>query len=166
LAETGESRTDQLARNLNELLQELRVAQAGVQILFGFLLSIAFTERYATASDFVRTTHLVTVLFATASVALLTAPAAWHRILFRLGLREKIIDVADKMAQVGMACLAVAMIGTVMLIGEMIFGRWAAVLLALVTVVVFGTLWFALPIRQRERHQHRGSTEQHREPTE
>ncbi|HEV2784152.1 MAG TPA: DUF6328 family protein [Actinophytocola sp.] len=151
MSRAEESQSQQLARNLNELLQEIRVAQAGVQILFGFLLSIAFTERYSTTSDYVRATHLVTVLFATASVALLTAPAAWHRVLFRLGRREKIINVADRLAVGGLASLALAMTGTVLLLGEMIIGGWPAVLLAILAGVGFGMLWFALPIRQRLR---------------
>lgn len=152
MSEPEESESQQLARNLNELLQEIRVAQAGVQILFGFLLSIAFTERYAGASGFVKGTHLITVLFATASVALLTSPAAWHRILFRLGHREQIIEMAGRFAVVGLACLAVAMTGTVLLLGEIVIGRWPAALVAAVAAVGFGVLWFALPIRQRVRN--------------
>lgn len=149
-----ETQSEQLARNFNELLQEIRVAQAGVQILFGFLLSIVFTERYAATDNYVRATHLVTVLFATAAVVLLTAPAAWHRILFRLGQREKILRVADRMAISGLASLAFAMTGTVLLIGEMIFGGWAAVLLAVASALGFGMFWFALPVRRRQRVEH------------
>jgi hypothetical protein len=141
----------QLARNLGELLQELRVAQAGVQILFGFLLSIAFTERYAAASGFVRTTHLLTVLFAGASVALLTAPASWHRMLFRLGRREEIIEVSNWFALWGLASLAVAMTGTVLLLAEVVVGGWLAVLCGLLAAVGFGLVWFVLPARRRSR---------------
>src|SRR5690242_11263447 len=92
--QTSESRDQQLARNLSELLQELRVAQAGVQFLFGFLLAVAFTEHYARASGFEQVVHLIAVVFATASVATLTAPAAWHRVLFRQGQRPQIVHVA------------------------------------------------------------------------
>lgn len=147
--ETSEDR--QLARNLNELLQEIRVAQAGVQILFGFLLSIAFTERYASAGGYVRTTHLITVLFATVAVALLTAPAAWHRLLFRLGRREMIIQVADRLMLVGLAALAVAMVGTVLLLAEVVIGGWGAIVCAIFAAVLFGALWFAAPAVQRAR---------------
>jgi hypothetical protein len=151
VSDAEESQSQVLARNLNELLQEIRVAQAGVQILFGFLLSIAFTERYASTGTYVRATHLVTVLFATAAVALLTAPAAWHRLLFRLGRREEIIEVADRLAVSGLACLAAAMTGTVLLLGEIVIGGWPAVLLALLAGCGFGALWFAAPMRQRMR---------------
>jgi hypothetical protein len=146
-----ESETQQLARNLNELLQEIRVAQAGVQILFGFLLSIAFTERYASTSGYVRTIHLVTVLFATVAVALLTAPAAWHRVLFRLGKRETIIEVADRLMLIGLAALAFAMTGTVLLIAEIVIGGWGAIVCGLLAAALFALLWFAVPIRHRMR---------------
>lgn len=151
MSRAEETESEQLARNLNELLQEIRVAQAGVQILFGFLLSIAFTDRYAATGDYVRITHLITVLFATAAVALLTAPAAWHRMLFRLGRREQIINVADRFAVIGLACLAVAMTGTVLLITAMIVGGWPAIALTAVCGIGFGIVWFALPFRQRLR---------------
>ncbi|MBB5960247.1 hypothetical protein FHS29_006870 [Saccharothrix tamanrassetensis] len=151
VSEAEQSHQRRLARNLNELLQELRVAQAGVQILFGFLLSIAFTERYAEADSYVRTTHMITVLFAAGSVALFTAPASWHRILFRRGRREDIIEVANRFTVVGMGCLAVAMTGTVLLLGEMVVGGWQAVALGVVAALFFGTIWFLLPWRER-RH--------------
>jgi MFS family permease len=149
VSEAEESAQRRLARNLGELLQELRVAQAGVQILFGFLLSIAFTERYAAADTYVRVTHFITVLFATAATALLTAPAAWHRILFRYGRREQIISVANKFAVVGLVCLAVAITGTVLLISEVILGGWGAVLVGACTAVGFGMLWLVVPWRER-----------------
>lgn len=151
VSDTEESETQQLARNLNELLQEIRVAQAGVQILFGFLLSIAFTERYASTSDYVRATHLITVLFATAAVALLTAPAAWHRMLFRLGRREEIINVADRLAVAGLGALAVAMTGTVLVLAEMVVGGWFGVLLGVLAGIGFALLWFMIPARRRAR---------------
>ncbi|WP_447007011.1 DUF6328 family protein [Saccharothrix isguenensis] len=151
VSQAEESHQRRLARNLNELLQELRVAQAGVQILFGFLLSIAFTGRYAAADTYVRVTHLVTVLFAACAVALLTAPAAWHRLLFRRGRREDVIAVANRFAIAGLACLAVAMTGTILVLGEVIVGGWAGIGLGVVAALLFGTLWFALPWRERGR---------------
>ncbi|GAB2978298.1 DUF6328 family protein [Saccharothrix stipae] len=151
VSQAEESHQRRLARNLNELLQELRVAQAGVQILFGFLLSIAFTERYASADAYVRGTHLITILFAACAVALLTAPAAWHRLLFRRGRREDVIEVANRFAIAGMAFLAVAMVGTVLLLGEVIVGGWVAIALGGFALVLFGTLWFAWPWHERSR---------------
>jgi hypothetical protein len=149
VSDAEESEQRQLARNLGELLQELRVAQAGVQILFGFLLSIAFTDRYAHAGGYVQTTHFITVLFATAATALLTAPAAWHRILFRQGRRERIINVANKMAISGLVCLAVAMTGTVLLISEVVLGGWLPIVVATLIAAGFAVLWIVLPLRER-----------------
>ena len=117
-----ESSSERLTRNVNELLQELRVAQAGVQFLFGFLLAVAFTEPYARATTFQHVVHLVAVLFATTAVALLSAPAAWHRVLFRQGERPMIVEVANRLAIAGMACLAVAMTATVLLLTDEVLG--------------------------------------------
>jgi hypothetical protein len=145
-----ESEQRRLARNLNELLQELRVAQAGVQILFGFLLSITFTDKYATASTLVRGTHLVTVLCAAVAVALLTAPAAWHRVLFRRGRREDVVAAGNTFLLTGLGFLAVAMTGTVLLISEVIIGGWTAVLIGIVALLLYSTVWFAMPLLIRD----------------
>lgn len=146
---TTEPENERLARNLNELLQELRVAQAGVQFLFGFLLAVAFTEHYARASGFEQVTHLVAVTFATAAVACLTAPAAWHRVLFRQGQRQEILRVANVLTVTGLACLAVAMTATVLLLFNVVVGTPVAVLFAALFAVLFGTLWFGWPLRHR-----------------
>jgi hypothetical protein len=149
VAEGTESQDERLARNVSELLQELRVAQAGVQFLFGFLLAVAFTEHYARASGFEKVTHLVAVVFATASVALLTAPAAWHRLLFRHGQRPQILRVANRLTVAGLACLAIAMTATVLLLFNVVVGTPFAVVVAVLAAVMFGVLWFVLPLRAR-----------------
>ena len=138
-----------LARNINDLLQELRVALAGVQLLFGFLLSIIFTDAYRRASDVQHAAHLVAVLFAVISVALMTAPAAWHRMLFRQGRRPEILRVSNGFAIAGLAALALAMSSTVFLLADVVLGDWPAVLACAGTLVCFGLLWFALPLRHR-----------------
>jgi hypothetical protein len=144
-----ESRDERLARNVSELLQELRVAQAGVQFLFGFLLAVAFTEHYARASGFEQVVHLVAVVFATASVALLTAPAAWHRLLFRQGQRPHILRVANVLMVAGLVCLAIAMTATVLLLFKVVAGIAIATVFAVLVAVMFGVLWFVLPLRTR-----------------
>lgn len=149
MSRADESEGEQLARNLNELLQEVRVAQAGVQILVGFLLSIAFTERYAQAGAFIKTTHLLTVLFAVTAVALLIAPAAWHRMLFRQGLRAQVIRISDRFAIAGLASLAFAMSGTAMLLAEVAFGGWLPALVGVLVGLGFAAIWFIFPARAR-----------------
>src|SRR5215207_5344813 len=103
-----ETEHERLARNFSELLQELRVAQAGVQILFAFLLTVAFTSVFQSASGFVKGLHLVTVLLAAGATAMLTAPAAWHRVLFQRGRRVEIVRAANKFAINGLVLLALA----------------------------------------------------------
>ena len=147
----AESEQQRLNRNVIELLQELRVAQAGVQILFGFLLAVAFTDIYHRASDFQRGTHLVTMFFAAASVACFTTPVAWHRMLFRLGQREIVITVANRLAMIGLGCLAAAMTGTVLLVTDVVIGGWLPGLISAVIGAGFAFLWFVLPYRVRLR---------------
>jgi Family of unknown function (DUF6328) len=144
-----ESESERLTRNVNELLQELRVAQAGVQFLFGFLLAVAFTEPYARASTAQHVIHLLAVVFATAAVALLSAPAAWHRLLFRRGRRQTILEVSNRLSIAGIACLAVALVCTVLLLTNEVVGGWVAVVITVLTAILFAMLWFVLPLRHR-----------------
>lgn len=157
MSEAEESPQRRLARNVNELLQELRVAQAGVQILFGFLLSIAFTDKYAASSGLIRGIHLVTVLCAAIAVALLTAPAAWHRMLFRQGRREDVVAAGNTFLLVGLGFLAVAMAGTVLVLSEVILGGWPAIVIGACAFVLYGVLWFVLPLITRDRSNELGN---------
>lgn len=143
----AEPHHQQLTRNVNELLGELRVAQAGVQILFGFLLAVAFTAQFREASEFEKILHLVTVLFAASATALLTAPAAWHRLLFRRGRRQAILRVGNRLVIAGLVCLAIAVTLTVGLIAKVIYGP---ILMGVALVLVgglFSTLWFVIPTK-------------------
>lgn len=145
--QTGETRNEQLQRNIGELLQELRVAQAGVQILFGFLLSVVFTDRFHDASGFEKSLHLSAVALAVAATALLTAPAAWHRLLFRTGSRERILTVGNRLVLVGLVCLALAITSTVALIAKVVYGGVAMFVMGVLCVLIFGMLWFVMPLR-------------------
>ncbi|HEX3790257.1 MAG TPA: DUF6328 family protein [Pseudonocardiaceae bacterium] len=146
-----ESEQARLSRNMAELLQELRVAQAGVQILFAFLLSVAFTNRFASASAFERGTLITTIVLATASAALLMAPAAWHRLYFRKGRREEILYWGNRFALVGLASLAAAMTGVILLVVDAVAGIVLAVVIAGCAALLFGMLWFAVPLARRAR---------------
>lgn len=145
-----EDEPQRLARNINDLLQELRVALAGVQILFGFLLSIVFTDIYRRASDVQRDAHLVAVAFALIAVALMTAPVAWHRVLFRQRQRPEILRVSNGFAIAGLVSLAMAMSATIFLLADVVLGLTPAILACALTIAGFGVLWFILPLRQRE----------------
>jgi uncharacterized protein DUF6328 len=157
VSDSPEDEPRRLARNINDLLQELRVALAGVQILFGFLLSIVFTDTYRRATDVQHGAHLVAVAFALIAVALMTAPAAWHRLLFRQRQRPEILRVSNGFAIGGLASLAIAMSATIFLLADVVLGAWPAILACTLTIAGFAVLWFVLPLRQREyaaEHQH------------
>lgn len=158
-AQREESEHERLTRNVSELLQELRVVQAGVQFLFGFLLAVAFTEPYLRAPTYLHVVHLIAVIFATAAVALLAAPAAWHRMLFRRGQRPAIIEVANRLAISGMVCLAIAMTATVLLLTDAVLGNWVSVVLTVLAAAMFTVLWFLLPLGRRWSDGASGPTE-------
>lgn len=147
--EQVESEQDRLARNMAELLQELRVAQTGVQILFAFLLSVVFTARFGDATTFERATVIVTVLLTTVSAALLMAPAAWHRIYFRQGRRPEILRWANRFAITGLAVLAAAMTGAVLLVAQVVVPAWAAIVMAACAAILFTSVWFVMPLTRR-----------------
>lgn len=134
---------------MNELLGELRVAQAAVQILFGFLLSVAFTGAFREASGFEKGLHLAAVLLTAAATALLTAPVVWHRILFRAGRRDDILRAGNRSVLAGIVCLAAAVTVTVALIGKVVFGPTAMAVTTSFALLMFGLLWFVVPFRLR-----------------
>ncbi|GAB3573047.1 DUF6328 family protein [Amycolatopsis endophytica] len=140
-----ETPNQRLARNVNELLGELRVAQAGVQILFGFLLTVVFTGEFRAASGFEKGTHLAAVLLAVTSTALLSSPAAWHRILFRGGRRDDILRAGNKAVLAGLVCLAAAITATVSLIAKVVYGPIAMAVVGGLVGVTFVVLWFVVP---------------------
>lgn len=148
---SDESEHQQLARNMGELLQELRVAQTGVQILFAFLLGVTFTARFASATPLQRGTLIVTVLLTTVSAALLIAPAAWHRLYFRQGRRTDIITWGNRFALAGLTSLAAAMSGAVLLATDIVVGDAVAIVLACCALVLFSVLWLVLPLVNRRR---------------
>src|SRR2546423_10206216 len=139
--ETEEERLD---RNLAELLQELRVAQTGVQVLFAFLLVLPFSNRFSEVSDYERGVYFATLLLAAAATLFLIAPSAHHRILFRLQDKRHVVLVANKLALAGTACLALAMTGAVLLITTFLFGTVAGALVAGATLVAFAFVWYVV----------------------
>lgn len=141
-----ESGPVQLARNMGELLQELRVAQAGVQILFAFLLSVTFSARFSQTNSLQRTTLVITILLATAAAVLLMAPVVWHRLYFRKGKRAGIVRWGSRCALGGALLLAAAMAGTVFVTTSAITGSVVAAVLAGCIVLLFAAVWLVLPL--------------------
>jgi O-antigen/teichoic acid export membrane protein len=149
---TGESEQERLNRNMNELLQELRVSQTGVQILFAFLLALPFAQRFTKVTSFQRDVYFVTLLLAAASSAFFIAPVSAHRLLFRRQGKEHLISSSNWMAIVGLACLWVAIVGVILLISDFLFGAVLAAVATGVASVLFIVLWYLLPLRWLIRH--------------
>lgn len=145
--ETQAERDD---RNLAELLQELRVAGLGVQVLFGFLLSLPFTTRFSRLSGNQRDLYLVAILLATVSTALLVGPVAYHRLVFRRNQKEHLIRAANVMAIIGLAAVGLSISAAVMLVVSYVTrAQWPAVLITACVVCMFGGLWFVFPVVRR-----------------
>lgn len=140
--ETALERDD---RNFVELLQELRVTQTGVQILFAFLLTLAFTERFTELDALQRGTYVTTLLLSVAAAVLFTAPAAVHRGLFRRRAKRRIVDVSSRLAAAGLGVLALALSGAVLLVVDVVLGRTAGVAAGAAVLVFTAALWAALP---------------------
>ena len=139
-------------RNYNELLQELRVAQTGVQILFAFLLTIPFQQRFGEmVSSGLRHEYLATLLVTAAATALLIAPVTMHRILFRQGLKPQLVTVADRLAKAGLACLACAVLLAVFLIVSVVSANDMAFWFIGGLGRLFAVTWVDIPVWLRAR---------------
>lgn len=148
-----ETATERMDRNWNELLQELRVAQTGVQILTGFLLTVPFQQRFLDLDDYQKAVYLVLVVLALTATAFIVAPVSLHRILFRQHLKRELVDSADRMAQTGLAALAFVLSGSALLLFDVVVGRAAGLVAGGVTLAGLAVVWVALPWRLSHRAQ-------------
>lgn len=146
-----ETEEQRLTRNLNELLQELRVTQTGVQILTGFLLTLPFTTRFATLGDLQKYVYLAILTGSVIATGLIIAPVAFHRALFRQGERHWIVNAANSSARAGLFALALTTSGVVWLVFDLVVNRTAAHLAGAVSIVFFAGLWAGTPILSRGR---------------
>ncbi len=146
----NETELERCDRNLVELLQEVRVVQTGVQVLFAFLLTAPLAPRFPELSQFQRLTYFGTLLAAGAAAILLIAPTAYHRILFRLGDKEHLVSVANRFTLAGLTFVAVSMVGALLLVTDLLFEDTAIVVattgLATLACVSF---WCLAPLRRR-----------------
>jgi uncharacterized protein DUF6328 len=143
---SDEDQSERINRELIELLNELRVALPGVQVLFAFLLAVPFSQGFATATQFQRDLFFGVLVATAISAALLIAPSAWHRIRFRHRDKEQILLTSNKMAIAGLGFLALAMTGAVMLISDYVFSEALTAVSGIASVLLFGSLWYALPL--------------------
>src|SRR3954452_3473110 len=146
--ETALERCD---RNLVELLQEVRVVQTGVQVLFAFLLTAPLAARFPQLSRFARYDYFVTLLATGAAAILLIAPTAYHRILFRRGEKEYLVRVANRFTLAGLGLVAVSMVGALLLVTDLLFD--GAVVIATTAVAALGGrgCWCLLPLLRLRR---------------
>src|SRR5215204_3048349 len=135
----AESKEERLDRELIELLNELRVALPGVQVLFAFLLGVPFTQRFAHVTDLQKDVYFVTFLCAAFATALLIAPSAYHRLEWRQGDKEHLLVVSNRLA----------ISGTVFVVTDLLFNKTSAAVVAGLTAAVFGWFWYGMPLLRR-----------------
>lgn len=148
-SETPLKRAD---RNFAELLQELRVAQTGVQILFAFLLGLAFTDRFARLGATERDTYIATLAASALTGALLVAPVMVHRLLFQRGFKCELVRIGHRFAIAGLCGLLTAIVGGLLLVLEVFFGGSAAVVICATLAAIFASLWIGPALWVRHRH--------------
>jgi hypothetical protein len=146
---TGEDEQERRARELIELLQELRVVLPGVQVLFAFLLTVPFSARFGEVSPLQQAVFFGTLVCTAISAALLIAPSAHHRILWRQQAREHRLRVANQLAIAGMLLLVPGMLGAIFVITDLLFGLTAAAAGTALITAFFIYVWFVIPIRFR-----------------
>jgi FtsH-binding integral membrane protein len=144
-----ETSKERLNRNLDQLLQELRVVLPGVQVLFAFLLAVPFATRFDRVDRFERVVFFIALLIAALAVILLLAPSIQHRILFRHDQKRYLVHVGTVLTIAGMTALACSMTLSLVLIAHFLYGLWAALIVAGCAIVAFGVVWYALPIGRR-----------------
>jgi hypothetical protein len=145
----AESRAQRDDRNLGELVQELRVAGLGVQVLFGFLLSLPFTTRFGQLTAGRRDLYLASLTLAAVATALLIGPVAYHRLVFRQGLKEGLVRFSNAMAILGLAAVGAAVLTAVLLVISYVAGWLPGALITALVGCMLLSLWFALPLSRR-----------------
>jgi hypothetical protein len=146
-----ESRSQRINRELIELLNELRVALPGVQFLFAFLLVLPFQQRGSKITSFERDVYLATLIAAAIATALLIAPAAQHRILFRARDKENLLRRSNISAVAGLVVLAFAIASAILLVVDVLFDRTSAWITAAAVEAVLVAWWLVVPLVQRSR---------------
>jgi len=146
-----ETHEERVNRELIELLNELRVALPGVQVLFAFLLAVPFSQRFEQTTDLQRDTFMVALLSTLAGSVFLIAPSAYHRIRFRDRDKEALLRISNTFAIVGMVFLAIGMTSVVFLVTDMIFKGLVTTVVTSVTAGLFALVWFVLPLVRKSQ---------------
>jgi high-affinity Fe2+/Pb2+ permease len=146
-----ERQPDRLDRELMELLDELRVALPGVQVLFAFLLTVAFSQGFVKMTVLQRNVYFTTFLATASATAFLMAPSAFHRLRWRRQDKERLLTFGNRMAITGISLLAVSICGAVFVISDVLFDPSIAVSIAAAAAALFAGLWFVLPLSRAAR---------------
>ena len=146
-----ETEKERLDRNMTELVGELRVALPGVQVLFAFLLTVPFNQRFSQVTSFDETIYLVTLLSTAVATALLLAPSALHRIEFRQDDKEHIVNVANRYAIAGFAALMVSVTGAVLLVTHFLYSDTTAYIATAAVATLLALCWYVMPVMRRVR---------------
>ena len=149
----GESHKERVDRELIELLNELRVALPGVQFLFAFLLIVPFQQKVAQTTDFQRGVYFVALAAAALATALLIAPAAQHRILFRQHDKDMLLRRSNRSALAGLLALGVAICSALLLVVDILFSLTLAWVTAGALAVLLSWWWLAVPLWHRAHHE-------------
>src|SRR4029450_11859459 len=142
----NETEHERLDRNWNELLQELRVTQTGIQILTGFLLTLPFQQRFVELDEFQRNVFLVTVSLSAAATGMIIAPVSFHRVVFRKQEKPLLVRASDIFARAGLILLALAVSCVALLIFDVVVGRLAGFLASSSLLALFVLCWFIAPL--------------------
>lgn len=148
---SDEPHSERLNRELIELMNELRVALPGVQVLFAFLLTVPFSNRFETITSGQRALYFATLVGTTIATVLFMAPTAYHRLRFRQGDKERMLRTSNLFAIVGIGSMAFSITLAITLIADLLFGVAAAAAVGAAAFLVMGVLWFAYPLSRRVR---------------
>ncbi|HYH61673.1 MAG TPA: DUF6328 family protein [Solirubrobacterales bacterium] len=145
-----ESRSERINRELIELINELRVALVGVQVLFAFLLAVPFASGFEDVTSFQKTLFFGVLCSTAIASALLVAPSAYHRINFRSKDKEQMLRTSNGLMIGGLSFLALAITGSVMLIADFLYSSTMTIISGIIGLVLFAGLWFVLPVLRKD----------------
>jgi hypothetical protein len=145
----NETELERCDRNLVELLQEVRVVQTGVQVLFAFLLMAPLTPNFHRLGAVRHAEYFVTLTLAGAAAVLLIAPTAFHRVLFRCGDKEYLVTTANRLTIAGLTAVGMSMVGAFAFVADVLFGSWAALLTGGLAGLSCLVLWALVPLSRR-----------------
>jgi Family of unknown function (DUF6328) len=149
----GERPNEQVDRRYGELLQEVRVAQTGVQLLLAFLLALAFAPGFAELTAFQRNVYVTSLILGAAATALLMAPAPAHQLMVQERFKHRLVRTSSRFTQFGLALLMLSLSSSLLLILDVVLGRRPAVWITSGVLAWFGFWWYAVPLWSRSRRR-------------